>query len=741
MTQLKTTTLIFDFENSDFKKLAESIVIVGYDIPPYMKPKKGKDEDYAKLHIWVRQSTEFPYYVNTNIMKLFIGYPSTSEIVDVFSKDGRKIVGEVLTNYYENTADNNYKNADNWMKVLYADYFHQDKEFISNNNFYLKVKSYKYERGTRQYLSVLKLTPRHHYQESKKGHYEFFTNDSATRLRKTTFGERSRKKIPFGFDETPSEELTLRQLKVTKDIDENDEIYEENTSIDYKTKIKFHSISNVEKYESSRSVKLDRFLTGFIEYLRGRGLIVKQKEMHLINPLKELQPSGKMYFNEFIINVLDYRFNKEKSIDNILEVFNKTYLELYKDDKVKFVNQPPNDDDSLLILMDYSKDDFDGEHLAHRKDDDGYKIVKKEFTNFPSQGFCINPNALNSKKAELGEEQFLDYEVIEKVIKNSDIRRNFQVCLRQVFLKNLVFRNIDIQEKLPHFELIKDLVFIKCVTVGGKRHQIILFVEDNQLKIERIKNRRTPTILKKCDIQFLNDLEELRKKYDKHSKWSKNEINFILSKDFIWEIKELPERILYPNVFDVLDGRERKRPKQDFLLPEIENSYFLIEQIASYNQFIQTEVLESEISYEGLVGSGKGKYRNEVFRKLGILKEGKRPNDSKFAKALCTIGQMEIKGKRAGNPFETHQGVWFDRDNLQYFVGKQASYKYNQSTGFQVRKIIVHKGEFDETIFFPLLNVEFVRYKGYTVLPYLFNLMNIYLTERKVEEVSQDDDW
>lgn len=735
MTQLKTTTLIFDFENSDFKKLAESIVIVEYDIPKRFKSYKNDKTYYAKLHIWARKVTDFPYYLHSHTMKLYVGYPSESAVTNITEPDERELVGNILTDYSNK--------EDKWLKVLYADYFHQSNEFVSNNNFYLKIESYKYKRGTHQYLSVLKINPKHHYQESKKGHYELFTNDSGTRLRKTTFGERDRKKIPFDFDDLNGQ-LTLRQLKVINDID-NKKIYEENTDKDYKTKIKFHSISNIEQYESSRSVKLDGFLSGFIEYLTDKGLVIKHKELNLINPLKELPPSGKITFNNFIINVLDYRFNKEEPLENILRVLNETYSGLYKDDKVKFINQTPEDVDSLFILMDYSKDDFEGEHLIHKKKDDRYKVVKEILSNLPSQGFCINLNTLNLKKEEFSEEQFLDYDVIKRAIKNEDIKRNFQVCLRQLFLKNLVFRSINIQDKLPHFELIKDLIFIKCITINRKRHQVILYVENNQLKIERIENNRAPSVLKKCNIQFFHELKELWKKYDQHSKWDKNEINFILSKDFIWEIKELPERILYPDIFDVLEGREKKRPKQKFLLQEIENSYFSIEQVAKYNQFMQTEVIEPEISYEELVGSGKGKYRNEILNVLGLLKEGKggklRGNDRKFTEALCVIGQIEIKGKRAGNPFETYKGVWFDSNNLQYFVGKKDGYKYNQSTGFQIRKIVVHRGEFNERTFFPLLNVEFVRHKGYTVLPYLFNLMTIYLTEKKVEEVSQYDDW
>ncbi len=61
---------------------------------------------------------------------------------------------------------------------------------------------------------------------------------------------------------------------------------------------------------------------------------------------------------------------------------------------------------------------------------------------------------------------------------------------------------------------------------------------------------------------------------------------------------------------------------------------------------------------------------------------------------------------------------------MQYFVANIDGYKgYTQNKSYQVRKIIELDGEFEKDTFFKLLDIKFVRYGQYTVVPYPFNLI------------------
>lgn len=93
---------------------------------------------------------------------------------------------------------------------------------------------------------------------------------------------------------------------------------------------------------------------------------------------------------------------------------------------------------------------------------------------------------------------------------------------------------------------------------------------------------------------------------------------------------------------------------------------------------------------------------------------------------------LSFRGKKAGFLI-AFQGVWFDNIKNQYFVGDKYGYKYKQTKGYQMRKIEILKGTFNKDYFFPLLNVDFVKHKNYTVLPYPFNLIKMYATMNNLE--------
>jgi hypothetical protein len=70
-----TTTLILDFERSNFEQLLQHYQIWEYELPLYMISPKG--EDYAKKHIWARSVTDNPYYLHSikdETPKLYVAY-------------------------------------------------------------------------------------------------------------------------------------------------------------------------------------------------------------------------------------------------------------------------------------------------------------------------------------------------------------------------------------------------------------------------------------------------------------------------------------------------------------------------------------------------------------------------------------------------------------------------------------------------------------------------------------------
>lgn len=711
--QLDTTTLILDFKQSN---LVSTVQIWEYDLPQSM-PISGR-ENYPNAHIWARNQTDNPYYLHQPKLKLYIVY-SGEQAEDIFYN----------TEILPKRQISNFQNIDInpcLIKALLAHYVHDKQGFISNYKFYLFVKSYNSQRGN-HYADVLEINPKILIQKdvhnNDTGLFELFLDDSATRLKRTEFKNRNKSQVPFDYIELPNGQTAFNQLK-TKGIIEEKLIYEKNTSDEYKTKVTFHSIENVEAYEKSRNHQLAVFTNGFLEHLQNLGVIVSQKSLHLEQKEARLGENSKLSFSDFKVSVFDKRFVKKDDFQEILNGLNETSY------GVKFYSSSENKaskDENILILMDYSTGDCTNDGVLKSKiDQDGYRIVKDAgFVN--SQGFCINPNTFNKTKNELTEEEFLTYKFVEdkngaKILLSS-IQRNLEICLQQLFLKNLIHQQNTISKNLPNADIISRSVFIYAYSKGGQDFKKICFTEDDLLRIEDLYSLKSLQILNSCGIEG-DTIEDvifnfllLRKKYD-HYSWKeiKNNTRFILNPNGIIEIKEIPEKTLYSSeVHNVLIDREGVRPRNEFEL-EYDNSEFSDEQITVFNNYLKTNV-ENEISFEKLLQSGKnGKHREEIFKILGIKNETKLRNELKY------------KGKKAGF-FATSQGVWFDEKCSQYFVGNNSNYQdYTQEKGFQMRKIITLRGKFDAQLFFPLLSVDFVKYKSFTVNPYVFNLIKMYNT-------------
>jgi hypothetical protein len=719
---LDTTTLVIDFQNSNFEKLKRNYQIWEYELP---KNTPVKSSDYAQIHIWAKNQTDRPYYLHTHTLKLYIIYVISEQPQNI--NYGNISLPKKLFNDFQNTDT-----FQCIIKVLLSNYVHQTQEFVSNDNFYLLIDTYNSKKGN-TYADVLKIKPSLRKQKNIlneiTGLHELLLGDVATRMQEVEYQQRDKWKVPFE-KVMINNQSSFKPLKTTN-ISPQKLIYEENTSKKYKTQIQFHSIENIEKHEKSRNYLLDKFSKKFLAYLQDLGFNATTKKLNLEQVEKDLS-ENRFFENDifkqeiFEINVFDKRFDQTIPFQDIIDILNNTN---YAINFVKSSESSCQKDANVLILMDYSIGDCENDGVLKSKvNEDGYKIVKHlDFKN--SQGFCININTFKKsdkqeggKKESWTEENFLDYSPFPKDNEGQedrtklkeDIKRNLDICLQQLFLKNLIINNISIFNKLPKFNTIKDFVFIHCFTKDKKRFELLCFFENDILNFENLQSQKSLQILNKLGFEDLSDLVILRQEYDEYAKFDTGDIYLMLSKNVVWEILEVPEKVLYPSeIYNVLQDRNEQKNKLDFeLLPD--NGIFSNDKIERYNEFLASEAPDF-ISFEKLIMSEKKEgYREKIFKILDIK------NETKLKEAL------KYDGKKAGGYFTTSQGIWFDKNKLQYFVGKKDGYKFKQETGFQPRKIVVLKGNFDKNLFFPLLNVDFVKYKSFTVMPYIFNLLKMY---------------
>ncbi len=75
-----------------------------------------------------------------------------------------------------------------------------------------------------------------------------------------------------------------------------------------------------------------------------------------------------------------------------------------------------------------------------------------------------------------------------------------------------------------------------------------------------------------------------------------------------------------------------------------------------------------------------------------------------------------------------YSGIWHDAENC-FMVGDAGTFKFKQPRAHLIRKFNVYKGEgmFDINTFLDMTAVKFVRFNQFTVYPYFFHLIDMYV--------------
>lgn len=732
---MNTTTLIVDFENSDFQKFESQCRIVKYKVSSFLEKQFSS---YGKMHMWIKeQCGNIPYYYNS----------PTSEVYTIQSKDEKKIdiilegksVGSSLVNEYSDLSI-----AHRWLKVLMASYFYSQKTY-NNNKFLIIGKSFETSRG-HTYQTVLEIELHHNYQIEDK--YELFVHDKATRMKRiekgSYFENKYKNEMPYiaikSKDSEGEEHIkAFRQISLSEfeKMKEKEYIYVKNTDNKNRTSIDYHSVYD---YNTSRSYYMERLLQGFEEYAKEIGIILTRKKLSL----KSVQENNKeplIDFSNMEVNLLNGLLNKDFDFSSFTERFSK--LNQFKNEsisKVNYLHKSINEIDkekngNFLFCMDYNVQDFDENDdyaplNSEGYEDEYYKFKSKhKISMLSSQGMRINEKSFKREQEEkqdeksrvksrkkITPEKYLSY----KGLTNKDLNRNLEVCINQLFLKDLLVESKE-QKNIPHKDFLENKVFVEFWRdKDNNKYQKMFYIENGQAKVENWSDEKMQQITDRKDT--ILDIQAKRKKYNKYLDAKKGEFfNFklIISNDSISEIEEIKERVLYDDkqLTENFDSRAVEYPKSQFTSWTQSTGDFSKEQIKEHNKYIEKNILDLELSYDAIRESEE--HWENIKKILSIDTEVKYTN---FLNNICKI---KVQGKMEGKIFKTAKGIWFDKDNMQYFVGMRNGYDATkgQARSYQIRRIIELEGKFNEDSFFKLLDVEFVRYGQYTVFPYPFNLI------------------
>ena len=697
MKKHKTTSFTIDVKNSSFNKLKDRFVIYRYTLPAYLNFRK---KHFGLLHNWAKSNIDDPYYLHFPTKKIYVLFKKNAEPKKLCYGDYTLPIG-VFDDFEKESL------IHVWLKVLLAEYMRSKGLFISNDSFYINSELSK----DKSWATVLEINLKHDYKNNEAVIFNLV--DKATRLKQVDiedYEQYHKHSIPYGltFKNTTAVFKQLKKKEInyySRDIFVKPKPIKGNS---FKTAINFHSIKNEADHKKSRSFLINNFLPQFLDFLYQHDISVSQKELNLERVDKKYKTETLRNHN-IKISLIDGRKNKSVPLDKALKLSeildNDIHVEEKKIDKVAT-------NESILFVMDYSKEDF--EKLFPSEKDPYLKLKESEsFKDIPKQGICVNELSFKDKNS-LDAEDYLSYYGLT----DKELKRNLSVCLNQLILKSILLSGD--YSRLPQTELLDHKLFI----YKGKA----LFLAQGTLKMKNINSAEELEQLASEVTSRSDILDILINIHRYHNPFLQKDLepNFdryrlIIAKDSVIELTDYPERFLYDDdeIKARVDSSYRKRPISEFKANE--SSDLAIE----YNEYIDNNVEELSLSYNEFkkkYGKGEDGFLKTIFHKNEIKATYK---DTSFLKFLEENKGLKIKGLKQDKVFAAHTGIWFDKLQMQYFVGRNLSYKYEQDKGFQMKKILVHSGQFNEETFFPLLKIDFIRFKELTVNPYPFKLIDM----------------
>jgi hypothetical protein len=549
-----------------------------------------------------------------------------------------------------------------------------------------------------------------------------------------------------------------------------------------KPHIDYHNQSG-SKIEPCRGYALHRFIEKFMSWLTDKGVPVKQKIRNWEKPKLKVENSGKEINVKHLDNIFlyDARWNKN---DNSLLQYQQLLQQMFSEVDWNILNDlSESNNQPTLILQDADATDYaTGEHLEGKVDP--YPTIKRNYCQTPTQFINVNPN---KPKDKADQQSYLSYPVIElqkisdeKEPKDTDWGRKFRVAILQLYMKNIVLNNLSASQYLPlsgilehltHYGYVRKRSYQDGDTNASIGYRAFLQFEGDRLMFSNLSTPDNRKTLEEMCRKFGYDwydiedvLIERRYKQDKDEKEEKDVslYDLVLMEGLVILIDELDETVLYKydKIKQRLEGRTVKREIEELLLrdhyntikpadatltketledygypldpasntPSIVKSSDFLVALDKYDEWLMTEVKPAnpKISIEDL----RSKYEDKIAEIFGW---DERDPSKKTTLLLDYYKMIFDLGAATGVDVQLSQGIYFDKKDYAYRVGGVYGLnKGSQDRANRIRRFEAIYGDlshFDPKPLLEAMSVQFVRYNRYTVHPFPFYLLDMYIND------------
>jgi len=337
------------------------------------------------------------------------------------------------------------------------------------------------------------------------------------------------------------------------------------------------------------------------------------------------------------------------------------------------------------------------------------------------------------------------------------------VILNQLFLKHAILHSKDIAACLPLIPT--NQVFVHKETHGRGKDKVIyeaaLYFKDGAahfLDLGREEDRTAfLQLLANYGVDWAARYEEMR---DWNKKSGENQdmgaYDVIVGPNLFLEIQDAHETLLYEydeilaridqakhpfspaelklaGQYDQVRGKNMLR--EDTLRTQglIANQGEPLRQAKTRSEAASIELYQALQEYDKWLDELSARYPSLSFRQLTGDENLSTHVNAIFGstRRLQNLYKSveKFEGVRESEVVPVYQGIWWCEDGLRYVVGSASSMNSTQANAHRVRRIQVYQGK-DGFVIRPLLEsmgVTFIRLNQYTVFPYYFHLIDLYI--------------
>jgi hypothetical protein len=746
------TTSIRVLPPADYTNLAGHYQLVRYVLPETLKFNKSKGT-WERMHNTLKETIDAVYKVYTYdkmdgkiSWALYVLYPRVEEEPPADSCPVLQFEGDELP-ARELSFDEVELHI--LVKLLQLAYF-RNEENQRRNYFVGQDKCYLYAKRrspNSDYRICLHMDIRENAQnkgvfhvEGKAQTFARVTDPHPNYIRQTNY---------FAINEVREWLVTVNEVKSTAVL-QTGNLYTIRTFSGNRTTLDFHHAH--EDVEQTRGYLLDSFIKTFIDYLKQFGFIVEHISRDFTKYAEGTASDFQLPLDQLrCVHLYDARLNKirglEAQVDALISQFPSLSFEWISE--LDAASQTP-----VLIFQDALGNAFqEGKPLYQVSDP--YETIYRANPKLAKQFLNVNPN---EAVAGMSKDDYLEYEPL------MPIKEQMQMLLNELFLKDCILQQRQVQNRLPL--LPSELIFVHKENRGRgadkQSFEVAMYCQDNRLcflDLDKSMEDREglDSLLAAIDMDWDSCYEMMQAYQQKlEGKQELNSYDLIIGRGLILQIAEPLEALLYeyeeilqrvqelntpqdidqfklsPHFDSIMGEAEYSR---DWLIMKgylSEDGQLKVKQGKTQKDREAVELYHRLQAFDVFLDSLKGHYASLSFASLtrepALRQRVEELFDSTRKLRECYNAIGKFKGTRDAEVIPVYQGIWHTED-WHYVVGDVNGMNNVQARANRVRQIIVHKNEtgFDIRQILEGMSVKFVRLNQYTVTPYQFHLIDIYI--------------